>query len=105
LLYSALQGEQSEPDKRWLKLLTKQVQVAEVELAANLATIPINVRQIVNMKVGDVIGFDLPTSVVAEVDGVPVFECRYGTVAGRYALKVEKILTSRDNLAGDEHVK
>jgi flagellar motor switch protein FliM len=105
VLYSALQGEQSEPDKRWLKLLTKQVQVAQVELSANLATIPVNVRQLVNMKPGDVVGFELPSSVVAEVDGVPIFECRYGTMDGRYALKVEKILSSRDNLAGDEHVK
>jgi flagellar motor switch protein FliM len=30
----------------------------------------------------------------AKVDGVPVLECHYGTSNGRYALKVEKLLSS-----------
>ena len=37
LLYSALQGEHLETDKRWNKLLSQQIQGAEVELIANIA--------------------------------------------------------------------
>jgi flagellar motor switch protein FliN len=30
----------------------------------------------------------------AKVDGVPVFDCHYGTSNGRYAIKIDKLLTS-----------
>ena len=41
---------------------------------------------------GDVIALELPDSITADVNGVPVLECRYGVVNGRYALKVERLL-------------
>jgi flagellar motor switch protein FliM len=105
LLYSNTQGDQMEPDRRWLRMLSQQVQIAEVELTAHLTQIPLRVRELLGIKVGDVIGFDLPDTVNAEVDGVPIFECRYGTLKGQYALKVERVLAvaPQDNNLGDEH--
>jgi flagellar motor switch protein FliM len=44
---------------------------------------------------GDVISLDLPDVVRAEIDGVPVLECRYGVMNGQYALKVEKVLSGQ----------
>jgi flagellar motor switch protein FliM len=36
---------------------------------------------------------------------VPVFECHYGTSAGKYALKIERTLTgSNMTWLGDNHV-
>jgi flagellar motor switch protein FliM len=92
LLYSSMQGDSYEPDKRWLRMLQKQVQTAEVDLVAKLANIRVSLQQITGMKVGDVIPLDLPQTVTAEVDGVPIFECRYGTVNGQYAVKVDRVL-------------
>lgn len=93
LLYSSMQGERLEVDERWTKLLTKQIQVAEVNLVATLGEAPVTLEQILNMQVGDVISLDIPEAIVAEVDGVPVLECKYGVLNGQYALKVNKILT------------
>ena len=103
MLYSSLQGDSYEPDKRWVRMLSKQVQLADVELVAQFARIPSTVEQLLSMKVGDVIGTDIPKTVVAEVDGVPVFECTYGTQNAQYAIKVDRILAVRqqDNLLGD----
>jgi flagellar motor switch protein FliM len=63
-------------------------------------------KQILNMKAGDVIGVDLKPTAVAEVDGVPVFECRYGVLNGKYALKIENTLAIQphENSLGDDHV-
>jgi flagellar motor switch protein FliM len=104
-LYRTLQADQSEPDRRWLRMLSSQVQAADIELMANLAKITVTVRQLLNMKVGDVIGLDLPKTVVAECDGVPVFECGYGTTNGRRALKIAKSLSnsSEENMTRDDH--
>jgi flagellar motor switch protein FliN/FliY len=40
----------------------------------------------------------------AKVDGVPVFDCHYGTSNGRYAIKIDRMLTSADaGWLGDDH--
>ena len=92
VLYSSMQGERLEVDERWTKLLTKQIQVAEVNLVATLGQTPVTLGQVLNMKVGDVISLDIPEAIVAEVDGVAVLECKYGVLNGQYALKVSRIL-------------
>lgn len=105
ILCSSVLGDATETDRRWVKMLSRQVQSAEVEMVTTLAEAPITVGQLLNMKAGDVITFDIPESVVSAVDGVPVFDCKYGTLNGQYAIKVNQILTvpQRDNIMEDEH--
>ena len=45
------------------------------------------------LKVGDFIELDRTPTLVAKVDGVPVFECDYGTLGARYGLSVREFLT------------
>ena len=106
LLYSNTQGDSAEPDKRWMQMLSRQVQHAEVELTALLARQPITLSQVLNMRRGDVIDIDIKPNLTAEVDGVPIFDCRYGVLNGHYAVKVEKIVavTQQDNHTGEQHV-
>ena len=92
VLYSAMQSDHLVSDKRWIGTLTRQLQSADVELVANLATTQIALGQIVGMKVGDVIPLDIGETIVAEVDHVPVMECRYGLQHGQYALRVERFI-------------
>jgi flagellar motor switch protein FliM len=94
LIYSTMLGDQIEPDRRWVKMLSQQVQDAEVELVANLVTTPVTVSQLLKMKVGDVLSVDIPPSVVGEVHGIPLFQARYGALNGRYALNVERVYAS-----------
>jgi flagellar motor switch protein FliM len=94
LLYGSAQGDHHEVDKRWLQQMVQQVQTAEVELVATLGRAEVTFNQILKMKAGDVIAFEMPKAIAAAVDGVPVMECHYGVFNGQYALKVEKMLTS-----------
>jgi len=96
-LTSSIQGEALEVDKRWIRLMTQQIQVAEVELVAELGHGKANFDDILNMKIGDVIPISVPETIQATVDGVPVMECTYGVANGQYALKVEKLLANSDN--------
>jgi flagellar motor switch protein FliM len=96
-LTSSIQGEALEVDKRWIRLMTQQIQVAEVELVAELGHGKANFDEILNMKVGDVIPISVPDAIQATVDGVPVMECSYGVFNGQYALKVEKLLANSDS--------
>jgi flagellar motor switch protein FliM len=105
ILTSSLQGETLEVDKRWIRLMTQQIQTAEVELVANMGTARVKLSDILNMKAGDIIPIAVPDTVAAEVDGVPVMECSYGKFNGQYALRVEKLLThsSTNEFQGGEH--
>ena len=96
-----MQGDASEPDRRWVNLLKQQIQSAEVELVAELAQAPATVEQLLAFKPGDFIELDLQPLIQAKVDGVPVFDCHYGTSNGKYALKIDQLLTSSQRgLAG-----
>nr|WP_297357987.1 flagellar motor switch protein FliM [uncultured Caldimonas sp.] len=96
VLYSTVQGDSSGTDRRWVKLLTHQIQAAEVELCVELGHAPATVEQLLALKAGDFIELDLSPLVQAKVDGVPVFDCHYGTSNGKYAIKIEQMLTGSD---------
>jgi flagellar motor switch protein FliM len=95
-LTSSLQGEALEIDKRWIRLMTQQIQIAEVELVATLGTGRASFDDILNFKVGDIIPLNVSEQIQATVDGVPVMDCTYGVLNGQYALKVEKLLASTE---------
>ena len=94
VLYSTMQGDAAEPDQRWVDLMKQQIQSAEVELVAELAQAPATIEQLLSLKAGDFIELDLHQAIQAKVVGVPVFDCHYGTSNGKYALKVNQMLTN-----------
>jgi len=94
LLYSAMQSDQLSTDRRWIIMLRRQLKNAEVEISAQLATTTVTLRHILNMQVGDVIPIDIPETIVALVDEVPLIECRYGQQGRQYALKVERFIAT-----------
>jgi flagellar motor switch protein FliM len=105
VLYSTIQGDAAEPDRRWVNLMKQQIQSAEVELIAELAQAPATVEQLLSFKVGDFIELDLRQAIQAKVVGVPVFDCHYGTSNGKYALKVNQLLTNAEQgWLGASHV-
>jgi len=98
LLYEGMQGDRMEVDERWVSFLSNQVQSTEVKLVANLSEAELTVRELLGMRVGDVISLDIQDSITANVEGVPVLECGYGVHNGQYALKVKRFLTAEDTV-------
>jgi flagellar motor switch protein FliM len=97
LLYSTMQGDHVIADKRWLHMLSKQIQSAEIDLTAILGHAETSVEQVLHMKVGDIIPLEVEETIQAQVDGVPVMECKYGESNGQYALRVVKMLATESN--------
>ena len=92
VLYSSIQGDGHEPDRRWLRQLTQQVQAAEIELTAELARTTLTVAELIKLRAGDFVELPLKEVVPAHVDGVPVMECRFGAVNGHTAIRIERLL-------------
>ncbi|MEO8849043.1 MAG: flagellar motor switch protein FliM [Casimicrobiaceae bacterium] len=79
----------------WRAPLTDSVQDVEVELTVNFAQCSLRLSDLLNMQAGDLFSIDIPERVVAEVNGVPMFDCRYGVAGGHYALSIARVLTPR----------
>ena len=104
VLYSSTQGDSVEVDKRWVNVLTREIQAAEVTLVAHLATAEATVERLLSLKKGDFIELQREPRIQATVDGVPIFECNYGTHNAKYAIRIEKALRGNDqNWLGDRH--
>jgi flagellar motor switch protein FliM len=104
VLYSSTQGDSIEVDRRWVNVLTREIQAAEVVLVAELARANATVEQLLAMKKGDFIELDREPKIQATVDGVPIFECQYGTHNAKYAIRIDKALRGNDqNWLGEKN--
>ncbi|MGE4368212.1 MAG: flagellar motor switch protein FliM [Burkholderiaceae bacterium] len=83
-------------DQRWTKRLSQQVRSADIELVAEFARIESSISSLLKLQVGDVLPIELPGLITASVGGVPVLEGTYGTSRGRYALRVNQLLTNAE---------
>ena len=97
VLYSTTQGDSMEVDRRWVNVLTQEIQAAEVVLVAELARADTTIEQLLSMRAGDFIELEREPRIKASIDNIPVFECQYGTHNAKYAIKVDSILLTRDN--------
>ena len=104
ILYSSTQGDSIEVDKRWVNVLSREIQAADVTLVAELAKANATVEQLLAMKPGDFIELDREPRIRATISGVPIFECQYGTHNAKYAIRIEECLRTPDlNWQGEKH--
>lgn len=75
-------------DKTWTKRMAGEIRHSEVELVAEFVDIPARISRVMSLQVGDVLPIELPQTVGASVDGVPVMECEYGSQKEQRALRV-----------------
>lgn len=97
LLTTTRPAGDSGPGERWIRMLTSHVHQAEVQLTAPLTHLRTPLAHLMKLKAGDVISVDVPEKIRAEVEGIPILECRFGISNGRYALKVERVMSPDDN--------
>jgi flagellar motor switch protein FliM len=102
LLSNPVQDE-IEVDKRWVRQMSQQMQSADVELSAEFITLPSTIGEVLKLQAGDVLPIELPESITARVDGIPVMECGYGVSNERYALRVLQMISHQDSDLKNEH--
>ena len=88
LLDSGMTGDIGEVDQRWTTALRRDILRASVDLECTVVEKQMSLRDIIDMKAGDVIPVDIPDSLVLRANGVPLFNTRMGTSRGNLALEV-----------------
>ncbi len=93
VLDAGVQSDRDDTDDRWAESLREEVNSSMVDLSCTLAETEINLREILEMKPGDVIPVDVPDLVTVNAEGVPVFRGKYGVSRGSMAVKVMEQIT------------
>lgn len=79
-------------DYAWSQRMAGEIRQSEVELVAEFVTVSSRISEVMNLNPGDVLPIELPDTVTARVDGVPVLECEYGSRDQQRALRVSRVI-------------
>ncbi|CCE24834.1 flagellar motor switch protein FliM [Methylotuvimicrobium alcaliphilum] len=81
-------SDRGETDGRWQELLRKSVMNVAVTLDSLLIEKKMTVKDVMQLKKGDVIPVDMPDIVRLRAQTIPVFEGKIGLSDGNYAIKI-----------------
>lgn len=88
LLDAGVQSDRSEVDDRWRVAIREEMKGAPIELSSVLAETNISMRDLMNLKAGDVIPIEFPDLVTLRAEDIPVFRGRFGVSQGNRAIKI-----------------
>ncbi len=88
VLDAGVQSDRTDVDERWVTALREEIKEGEVELSSTLTETDITLREVLNLKAGDVIPIDVPGSVTLRAENIPVFRGRFGVAQGNCAIKI-----------------
>ena len=106
LLDAGVQSDVTDVDVRWISSLRDEIFEAEVEVVSELINTEMSLSQINNLKVGDIIPFDMPDKVTLESEEIPLFRGNIGVSRGNAAVKVmERVIRTELNIKPTEEVE
>jgi flagellar motor switch protein FliM len=88
ILDAGVQSDRTDVDERWVTALREEIKEGEVELSSTLTETEITLREVLNLKAGDVIPVEMPGSVTLRAENIPVFRGRFGVAQGNCAIKI-----------------
>jgi len=106
LLDAGVQSDVTDVDARWITSLRDEIFEAEVEVVSELVNADMSLSQINNLKVGDIIPFDMPDKVTLESEEIPLFRGSVGVSRGNAAVKVmERVIRTELNIKHTEEAE
>lgn len=88
LLDAGVQSDRSEVDDRWRLAIREEMKGASVELSSMLTEVNISLRELLELKAGDVIPIEYPETVTLRAEDIPVFRGKFGVSQGNRAIKI-----------------
>lgn len=87
-LLDAIGDDSDESDIQWKVALRNEILRAEVSINSPLVEKNLSIREVLQLKKGDVIPIDMPKTVMLKVEGVPVFTGKACASEGYYAVQI-----------------
>lgn len=96
LLDSGVQSDSADFDERWLKQIHNEIYQSKVSLRAELCERKMKMKDIRNMKAGDIIPIEMPEYIKVFTENVPTFLGKLGQANEHFAVKISKLLVHED---------
>lgn len=90
LLDAGVQSDRGDTDDRWLRALREEMEFAHLNLNTVLTETTLSLREIQEIRPGDVIPIDMPDHVTLKCEGIPVYRGALGVSNGNFAVKVAR---------------
>jgi flagellar motor switch protein FliM len=90
MLDAGVQSDRTDTDERWMVALREEIRTAAVELESTLTETELTLRDIMNMKPGDIIPIEMPETVTLRAEGIPIFRGTLGIANDNMAIKIVK---------------
>ena len=92
LLDAGVQSDKQDTDMRWSQALRDEIMDVDVSIDARLLEKELTLRNVMDMKAGDIIPVDMPEHLVMKIEDLPTYRCKLGRVKDNLALQIaEKI--------------
>lgn len=92
LLDAGIQSDRGDKDERWAVSMREQLRDTEVDVSAELLRTTISLRQLTQLKAGDVLPVTLPRHVDLKVEGMPLMRGSFGVSNGHNALRINEVI-------------
>jgi len=92
ILDAGVQSDRNETDERWVLALREDMKEAQVNMTTTLLEVTLSLKDVLNIKPGDIIPVDLPEKSVMKVEEIPVFRGKYGIHQGMNAVKITEAI-------------
>ena len=90
VLDAGVQSDRTDVDDRWIGAMREEVKNAEVELSSILSEATLSLRDVMRMKPGDIIPFEMPELVTLRAEDIPVYRGHWGVSNKQMAIKILK---------------
>ncbi|MDK2779520.1 MAG: flagellar motor switch protein FliM [Pseudomonadota bacterium] len=88
VLDAGVQSDVDDVDERWMQSLREDILEAKVPVHGTLVEREITLREVADLKAGDVIPVDMPEEFILQANGVPVFRGKMGISSENLAVKI-----------------
>ncbi len=88
MLDAGFQSDVDDQDERWSKAIREDILDVKVPLHSTVVRRQLKLRDILNMKPGDIIPVDMPETMLLRANGVPTFKVKLGANHGNLALQI-----------------
>jgi flagellar motor switch protein FliM len=92
LLDAGIQSDRGDKDERWPISLREQIRDAEVDVSCELVRTTMSLRQLTQLKAGDVIPVTLPRTLDLCVEDLPLFRGSFGVANGQNAVRIHEVI-------------
>ena len=104
LLDAGVQSDKGDTDVRWSMALRDEIMDVKVELRAKLLETELTLRELMELRPGDIIPVEMPENLLVYVEDLPTFHAKMGRTKENVALKITDKLKRPEGVKTEMHL-